>query len=362
MIFRSTFPYFFLLLLLWNACTSTKPVEKLASDKITSGKVIYDIELDLTEAGQAMAESFGKSATAWFNQSYVRLQKDSGVPNEEFYITDLATQMDKAYMQVKDKRYAIQTDPRLLPSTGLIQFSGEKKMIAGYECRKATAKMGSGEMIAYFSEDFGLNYCPYLDLAGFALEYTLVMPFGLVTYTAREVQRGGVSPEMINPPAGFQELSYAQFQQAMRAKLTAKPSVGNYQFEKKDLQGNMVDLSAYLGQVVVLNFWFTKCPPCKAEIPFLNRLAAQYQGQGVQFLALTFDPAEVVQPFIDQHPFDFQIIPDAREVIKDFEIIVYPTTVVLDKNGKIVHTIMGGAPNIVEELSQKIAEAKESKN
>lgn len=359
MLLRSAFLVLLSLSLMagWTACSSTKPSEK-PPEKITSGIVLYDIELDLTEAGQAMAESFGKSATAWFNQSYVRLQKDSGVPNEEFYITDLASQMDKAYVQFKDKKYAIQTDPRLLPSTGPIQFSGETKTIAGYECRKATAKMGSGEMVVYFSEEFGLNYCPYLDLAGFALEYTLVMPFGLVTYRAREVRRGGVAASQIDPPAGFREVTYAEFQAEMRANMLAKPSEGEFQFEKMDVEGKMVNLSDYLGQVVVLNFWFTQCPPCKAEIPFLNQLAAQYQGQEVQFLALTFDPPETVKPFLDKYPFDFRVIPDAREVIKDFEIIVYPTTVVLDKNGKIVHTIMGGAPNIVADLKEKIEAAR----
>ncbi len=348
---------FSLLLLILSctwACSSTKSAQKLSS-----GIVKYDIELDLTEEGQAMAESFGTSATAWFNLSHVRLQKESEVPDDEFYITSLETGMETAYIQFKDKKYAVLPDPRLLPGTGPIQFSEETKTIAGYVCRKATAKMGSGEMVAYFSEDFGINYCPYLDLAGFALEYTLILPFGKVTYRAREVQKGGISDAMVNPPPGFKKVSYTQFQEEMKANMSSSVvTEGDYKFQKQAIDGSMVNLSDYLGQVVVLNFWFTACPPCKAEIPQLNRLVSQYKDQGVQFLAITYDQEELIRPFLQQYPFDFTILPDAHDVIKDFEIFVYPTTIVLDKNGKIVNMIMGGGSTIHEKASALIEEAK----
>ena len=356
MSYSLSFPWtaVFLSFLLGSGCSSSKTARTAST-----GMVRYAIELDLNEQGQAMAETFGEKATAWFNKDYVRFQKDSNVPGEEFYITDLKDRGERAYVQFKEKKFAILNDPRMLPDTGPIRFSEEKKTVAGFECRKATAKMGSGEMEVYFSEDFPINYCPYLDLAGFALEYTLVMPFGKVTYRASEVKLEPIPNALINPPAGFQEVTFAEFQEAVRPRI-AEGSGKSYQFQKKDLGGNTVRLSDLQGQVVVLNFWFTECPPCKAEIPHLNRLVESYAGEEVRFLAITFDPAQKVQPFLDRHPFQFRIIPDAHDVIRDFEIIVYPTTIVLDKEGKIVNTLMGGSSTIEADIRELIEQARKS--
>lgn len=334
------------------ACSSSK-----LAKKITTGIVKYDIELDLTEEGQAMAESFGKSATTWFNATYLRLQKNSGVPNEEFYITNLANGTEKAYIQFRDKKYAVQSDPRMLPQTGPVELLNDTKIIAGYKCKKAVASMGSGQMEVYYSEDFGINYCPYIDVPGFALEYTLVLPFGLVTYRATEVQKGKVSNDMINPPSGFQEVTYPQFQQEMANN--SMPTKGDYHFAAPDMNGTNVDLSTDLGKVVVLNFWFSSCPPCKVELPYLNQLVQNYQSdEEVRFYGITFDSKATVKKFLKKNTFDFTIIPDARAVTEEFGIIVYPTTIVLDRRGKMVHLINGGSSEMVKELTEKIEEAK----
>ncbi len=348
-----------LLVLFFLACGASK---KGQSAKIQTGKVRYAIDLDLEEQAQGMAETFGTHATVWFNSQYLRLQKESTVPNEEFFITTLSTRQERAYLQFKEFRYAVLSDPRLLPGTGPIQFTKVEKSIAGYSCRKATATMGAGEMEVYYSDQLPINYCPFLkDLPGFALEYTLVMPYGKVTYRAEEVELVPLADSMINPPADFEEVSYVEFQKAMMQQ--AQPSKERreeaFSFKKTDLHGELIDLEALRGEVVVLNFWFGKCPPCKAEIPMLNSLVKRYQNDAqVHFLAPTFDPQEQVEQFVKQNPFSFKIIPDAMQVVQDFEIIAFPTTIVLDKNGKIVHTIVGGAANIEEELAEWIEKAK----
>ena len=144
----------------------------------------------------------------------------------------------------------------------------------------------------------------------------------------------------------------------MQEKMTNVPSGETAtDFRKKDLKGENIQLKDLRGKVVVLNFWFTTCPPCKAEIPDLNALKGDFQNQAVEFLAITFDKNNVLEPFLEKHPFEFNIIPDAHDVIKDFEIIVYPTTIILDKNGKIVHTKTGGSFGIREELKEVIETA-----
>ncbi|HFB99917.1 MAG TPA: TlpA family protein disulfide reductase, partial [Phaeodactylibacter sp.] len=124
-----------------------------------------------------------------------------------------------------------------------------------------------------------------------------------------------------------------------------------------DMDGKMVNLEQLRGKVVVLNFWFINCPPCRYEMPDLNKLKAEYAGKNVEFIAITFDGKSDVSNFLKKSKFDFQIIPDARKIIETYGVMGFPTTVVLDKNGKVVDSKMGGSVNIQEELKAFIEKA-----
>ncbi len=58
----------------------------------------------------------------------------------------------------------------------------------------------------------------------------------------------------------------------------------------KDIQGRYVRLSNYRGKVVLVNFWATWCPPCRAEIPDLIRLQREYGNRGLQVIGVTYPP------------------------------------------------------------------------
>lgn len=339
------------LALLLSACVSNRNKAKLKS-----GEVNYQIHLEPSKAGEGMEEAFGTSATASFNEAYLRLVKHSEVPGDEFYVTNLATREETSYLEVEDDKYAVQVDRRFLPPAGELTFHDSYKTIAGYRCQKATAPMGSDEMVVYFTKELGVNYCPYTKLEGFALEYTLILPLGKVTYTATEVLLKSLKTAEIKPQEEeYQLVSMTAFNQIMKDKMN-KLSTGETaaSFQKTTLEGLPVSLASLRGKAVVMNFWFAACPPCKAEIPDLNALKAELADQPVEFLAITYDKPNVVKSFLQKNPFDFQIIPQARDIIRDYEIVVYPTTVILDKNGKIVHTKMGGSYGIKEELKSVI--------
>lgn len=106
------------------------------------------------------------------------------------------------------------------------------------------------------------------------------------------------------------------------------------------------------GKVIVMNFWFTGCGPCKQEIPALNELVKKYQKDDVVFLALALDDdLKILNSYLKKNPFSYVIIPKASQVAKDYKVTLYPTQIVIDKNGNIVSTLVGGNEKVGETLS-----------
>ena len=70
---------------------------------------------------------------------------------------------------------------------------------------------------------------------------------------------------------------------------TGAPAVANLAFTLKDMDGRDVQLAAFRGHPIVLNFWATWCGPCRLEIPHLVELASQYQSQGLVVLGISTD-------------------------------------------------------------------------
>src|SRR5688572_26168281 len=62
----------------------------------------------------------------------------------------------------------------------------------------------------------------------------------------------------------------------------------------KDIKGRYIRLRDYRGKVVLINFWATWCPPCRAEIPDLIRLQREYRSRGLQVIGVTYPPQKLV--------------------------------------------------------------------
>ena len=125
-------------------------------------------------------------------------------------------------------------------------------------------------------------------------------------------------------------------------------------FIAKDLNGNTYKLSDLKGKVVVLNFWFTKCGPCIAEMPQLNTLASNFKNKDVMFLAITFNKKGVVNQFLESNPFKYTILANAIDVIKMYGVNSYPTSIVINRKGEIVLKEIGYRTNIKEVLATTI--------
>jgi thiol-disulfide isomerase/thioredoxin len=107
-------------------------------------------------------------------------------------------------------------------------------------------------------------------------------------------------------------------------------------FNTKDINGNKLKLKEMAGKVIVLNFWFIGCPPCRQEIPELNKLALDYAANpNVVFVAVCLDEDYQIEDFIKTSPFAYHIIDRGQYYADQYKINLYPTNVVLDKEGKV---------------------------
>ena len=108
-------------------------------------------------------------------------------------------------------------------------------------------------------------------------------------------------------------------------------------FELEAADGTMVGLDDYLGEVVLINFWATWCAPCRIEMPLLQSTFESLEDQGFVVLGIDFDePADLVASFGDELGLTFPLLLDpGGKVQQQYKVRGYPTTVILDREGRI---------------------------
>lgn len=105
----------------------------------------------------------------------------------------------------------------------------------------------------------------------------------------------------------------------------------------QDLDGNLVSLSDYRGEVILLNNWATWCPPCKEEMPEFNQYYNSYKDQGFQVIAVEAgDPEQQVRAFVEENGIDFIILLDPENLsLKTYQNQSLPNSFVIDREGNL---------------------------
>ena len=123
----------------------------------------------------------------------------------------------------------------------------------------------------------------------------------------------------------------------------------------KDLRGRTVRLADFKGKVVLLNFWATWCPPCRAEIPELIKWQRQYRSEGLQVIGVTYPPTNRrrVERFTRTLKVNYPILLGSKETKALFHAgETLPFSVVIDRNGNVSESIEGIL--LVEEFEEKV--------
>lgn len=109
-------------------------------------------------------------------------------------------------------------------------------------------------------------------------------------------------------------------------------------FKLKDLDGKELSLSDLRGKKVFLNFWATWCPPCKAEMPEIEKLYQETKNSDLVIVAVEIgEPLSTVKTFIDQNKYNFKVLLDSdQSVAAQYGISAIPTSFFINKEGNIV--------------------------
>ena len=110
-----------------------------------------------------------------------------------------------------------------------------------------------------------------------------------------------------------------------------------------DLAGQPHRLADYRGRTLIINFWATWCPPCRAEMPAMNRAWRQLEPDGVVMLAVnTGESSGQVERFLAQHPIEFTVLLDTEGVASEaWAVPGLPTTYVVDPDGRVAYRVLG---------------------
>jgi len=128
----------------------------------------------------------------------------------------------------------------------------------------------------------------------------------------------------------------------------------------KDMDGVKHDIRDYRGRPVIINFWATWCPPCRRELPSMNRAWKKVKNEGIVMLAVDVgEDEDTVFTFMADYPIDFTVLRDSSgDVSARWPLLALPTTLVLDREGRLVYQAIGGREWDNDSLLDKVRALK----
>lgn len=134
-------------------------------------------------------------------------------------------------------------------------------------------------------------------------------------------------------------------------------------FRLPDINGKLLSISDWDGDILAINFWATWCQPCKDEIPEFVELQSKYRDQGVTFVGVAIDQVAAVSDFVDRYDVNYPVLVGEQAAIdaaKAYgnQIGALPYTAFVDRKGTIVHVHRGRLPQEqAEALLQELTTA-----
>ncbi len=131
-------------------------------------------------------------------------------------------------------------------------------------------------------------------------------------------------------------------------------------FTLRDVEGKTHKLSDYRGKVVMINFWATWCPPCRYELPSMQRAYEKLKRSDVEFLAINLgEDADTIFTFTADYPVTFPLLMDLDSSVSNmYPVIGLPTTYFVNPEGQLVYRAIGSREWDEKQMLEKILSIK----
>ncbi len=108
-------------------------------------------------------------------------------------------------------------------------------------------------------------------------------------------------------------------------------------FKTKTIDGKEFKLEDYKGKLVLVDFWATWCPPCKAELPHLKEVYEKYHKKGLEIVSISAEDAGVIKPFAKANKMDWIHISDPpKDLLRKYYVQSYPSPFLIGPDGKLL--------------------------
>ncbi len=150
--------------------------------------------------------------------------------------------------------------------------------------------------------------------------------------------------------------------QSLAAELKSVPMRPAPSMQLAQLDGASLDIKQLRGKVVLVNFWAVWCPPCRKEMPSMTRLMTKLSGKPFAILGVNEgESPDEIRAFLKQVPVNFPILLDTDgEHLKPWQVFAFPTSYVVDKQGRLRLGLFGSiewdSPETIAEIEKLLAE------
>ena len=134
------------------------------------------------------------------------------------------------------------------------------------------------------------------------------------------------------------------------------------EFSLEDVDGKRHDLKMYRGKIVIVNFWATWCPPCRFELPAMEKVWERLKDKGVVILGINVgEDEDTIFTFTADYPVSFPLLLDRdSSVTQKYPVIGLPTTYVINPSGKLIYKAIGTRDWNEDALVRKILELQKT--
>jgi peroxiredoxin len=125
-------------------------------------------------------------------------------------------------------------------------------------------------------------------------------------------------------------------------------------FTLQSIDGESYTLSELKGNVIIVDFWATWCPPCRNSIPALSKLYDKYHERGFMILGISTEDVNTLIEYRDAQQIPYPILSATNEVVKAYEVTAIPKMFFFDKTGAVRKTQTGYSPELEAQFDRLV--------